>query len=168
MFVAFWALSMGMKKAVHLSHGCRLFFEKGCVWLFNLAFLVLSVLFTYILTVLDINALGSVALVAILFTKVNHLCVTTKQKGKKMQIKLNFDVHFLSDTTFLRHIVHQCWVENAAVECGICIKVKCFYNVNAVVFMLPWLSAGRSSCFVMLVMWGWCVGIKRKNPRSIS
>ena len=106
-FATFSVWRMGMKKAVQRLHGYRLFFEKGCVWLFNLTFLVLSVTFTFILTVLDVNALGSVALVAVLFTKVNHLCKTTKQKGKKMQIKLNFNVHFLSDTAFLRQIVRS-------------------------------------------------------------
>ncbi len=40
------------------------------------------------------------------------------------------------------------------MECGICIKVKCFYNINAVVFMLPWLSVGMSSGFVWLVLRG--------------
>ncbi len=114
LFATFFTRRMGMKKAVHQSHGCRLFFEKGCVWLFNLAFLILSVLLTFILTVLDVNALGSVALVAILFTKVNHLCVTTKQKGEKMQIKLNFHVHFLSGMAFSRHIVCLCRAEKAS------------------------------------------------------
>lgn len=70
-----------------------------------------------------------------------------------MQIKLNFDVHFLSDTAFLRHIVRLCRVENEAVVCGNCIKMKCFDNVNAVVFMLLRLSVALLYGFVWFVMW---------------